>query len=162
MYPTIHDSCRRVKLNVFLSTAVAMSLLAISSLVSAGDEVIVRAPTKFTCVPSKLRRGDTLTLTFGVPHSAELSIVRPDKAYFPIANRRTPGFAAMGMPIEFFAGISVLVIVPGAFRAQEARQNAPASEPVFTVPGKYKFLLADLLETEDYGQVASCEVTIID
>lgn len=141
------------------------------ALMAGNDSVAVEASAagpatrrgKLECSPSKLARHDVLTLKFGMPHAAELAVIRPDRAYFFIAQRRLVGGpVASGMPSELFAGLAETKIVPAQFSARMWHVKATMPEPVFTAPGTYKFVMADRLESEDTEIQQVCEVTLID
>lgn len=139
----------------------ATAVLTLAGPASAKDVAPKGLPASMICTPAQVKMGGKLTLTFTVPHPQELAVVRPDGTYFFIAQRRLGGAKqSSGMPSHLFAGMSNLVIVPSAFRAQRWSQNAPESEPVFGSPGRYKFLLSNELESEFTDMTATCFVTV--
>lgn len=128
----------------------------------SGEPVSSQIQGGLQCSPDKLSRNDVLVLKFGARHESELAVVRPDKEYFFVAQRRLArGARADGIPSEMFSGISELHIVPDTFRARRWRSGVIDSERLFDRPGKYVFLLGENLESEHEG-VQSCEVTLAD
>lgn len=170
--PSMCESLRARHLPWWLGAAVAFSTVVAvadaradrhetqSASKAANADGTIRS--RLLCSPSRLSRSGVLTLRFASPHAAELAVVRPDRNFFFIAQRRLPGSQmATGMPSEVFAGVVELKIQPGAFTATKWHVNAKEPEPVFTTPGKYRFVLADRIESED-PEAQHCDVLITD
>ena len=166
MRPTDRERLRRVRRatpgNGVL--AVLWVIAANGAGLSASGGVQASLAEQFSCSPAMVGPNDTLTLSWGVPHPAELAVVRPDRDVFFIAQRRlsnSPASSkAKGISAEAFAGLASMSIVPSAFQAQRWRVGAPDHEPVFTAPGKYTFILGNSLESDDGSGAQRCEVTL--
>lgn len=166
MRPTDRELLRPVR-----RATPAIGVLAVSWVIaangpglSASGDVQASPAKQFSCSPAMLGPNDTLTLSWGVPHPAELAVVRPDRDVFFIAQRRlsnSPASSkAKSISAEAFAGLASMSIVPSAFQAQRWRVGAPDHEPVFTAPGKYTFMLGNSLESDDGSGAQRCEVTL--
>lgn len=105
-------------------------------------------------------KGLSITLTFKVPHPAELAVVRPDKEFFFIAQRHLGGQPTRTISSELFAGVESIKINTRSFQAQPWRADAKGYERVFTTPGKYVFVMANELESDDADSQQRCEVTL--
>lgn len=119
------------------------------------------AEARIACRPSVLNLDDILQLDFGRDHPEELAVIAPDGAYFFIARRRLDGEPfPLGIPSRVFKGIKTMSLEVQTFEAARAQKGAPTSERVFTRPGRYRFLMADRLESEEVDWVQTCHVEL--
>ena len=117
---------------------------------------------EFKCSPADVSRRGTLTLEWRMPHPVEMAVIRPDKEFFFIAQRRLSSSQSKSMPAEVFAGIQSMQIIPALFQAQRWRAGAPDLESVFAMPGRYRFLVGNNLESERDASTLSCEINLKD
>lgn len=162
----------------FMSVLAAITLITFTVVHAQGvpaQPMVAKPGGGVRCQPAVASRDGVLILEFGFPHPAELSIVRPDKEVFFIAQRRlnapqtggrgavTPSTDAQprlsSMPPELFASIIRMEVSVQDFQAQRWRVGAPPIEPVFTAPGRYQILMGDALES-DTEVVVRCPFTI--
>ena len=118
----------------------------------------IPAPVEFRCAPKVLTATDTLTLTFSGPHGAELGVWAPDTRFLFIAFvQETPQSVPPIRGEEFAQMRSLKLSVKGATGLDYIGSSEP--RVIFSVPGTYRFILADNLETEAaFGGHQPCEV----
>ena len=99
----------------------------------------------FTCSPDTLYPGGKISVTLPNSHIfKEMAIESPGKARYYI--HFPPDILLM--PAEDFRKASKLEI-PQNITSLIYQNGKPARKPVFTIPGKYRLILADNLETEE-------------
>jgi hypothetical protein len=116
------------------------------------------APVQFRCGPNVVSSADTLTLTFSSPHGPELGVRTPDQQFLFIAFVQETPQSVPPVRGEVFAKMrSLKLSVKGATGLDHIGSSEPRA--IFSVPGTYRFILADNLETEaDFGGHQACDV----
>lgn len=113
-------------------------------------------PRVFRCEPSVVSPSDTLVLRKSSPELTELAVLRPGS--------HTPHFLVVGLPPDEMKplmspeqlGASTEVRMPVRQLTGLEWRIGAAQEPVFTVPGIYRFILSRNLESEEIAY--TCEV----
>jgi hypothetical protein len=103
---------------------------------------------------------DVLNIEMGGTHPGELAIVRPDGAYFFIAQRVLGNSTVKAIPSDLFRNIVALKISPKTFAAHRWQAGASDYELVFNGVGVYKVILGEPLESDVEGNTQVCEVTL--
>jgi hypothetical protein len=123
------------------------------------------ASNAFTCAPRTLKHGDTLVLTFTVPHSADLALVTPQgRFYFLVFPPETPAesrpdeAAQPLVPWDSFKGVNRLIIETGTFRWVPWGEKAGTRRFVFDEPGDYGFQIGNFQETTVRPPIVRCIV----
>jgi hypothetical protein len=113
-----------------------------------------------SCRPVLIAPGGKLTLHFATPHPAELAVEAPDGTYFALEPRTgSPDQRPLVDKPSFKRMTDLQLDVSGAQGSPWAfGRNTNAT--IFTLPGKYKFVLADILETDAPEEVYRCVVTL--
>lgn len=162
------ESCcrrgRRWHLKALSATSVlALNLCAVADVNSYDAALDTGSKSRFTCLPSRVKTRDVLTLNFGSARASELIIITPANDYFFIAQRRLPGASRSGgMPSEILTGIAQMRLSLNLFKARKYHADAANVELVFSAPGTYKFLYGDVLESELVGNTQECKVRVIE
>jgi hypothetical protein len=114
---------------------------------------------EFSCTPSSLRPGDTLTLRLDTPHGGELMVHTPSDVFFSFVRPPdNPGQKYSIVHSEDFKTMSTLK-VPADIRLPPAvygKDTIP--EAVFSRPGQYVLQMGDKLESDHTGPPYICKV----
>lgn len=112
------------------------------------------------CIPSALTEGDTLILKMPLPHGRELAAISPSGEYFMIVYHRIDLRSPLRpvMPSDEFTRLSEFRIDSKDFKAHPWREGANVYQKLFTISGKYQFLISDNLETDDGTPVLKCTI----
>ena len=130
-----------------------LGVVCLLGITGRGMSKTIIGDTEFTCSPKEVNRGDTIVLTFQVPHGQDLAVLTPDKKFVHIVYGPSGGIAE---PDEF-RSMKTLEINTETHTGWLDEDNPDA--PVFRKPGKYTFLLSDNLESEDYGHT-ECAIVL--
>ena len=115
---------------------------------------------KLTCSPSKLFRGDTLSLDMAVPHGGDLAVRAPDGTDFFVvyqAHDEGPGAASLMDPDKFMK-VGQLELVTDKTKARPWVYGRDKNELIFTRSGWYSVRLSENLQTDDGTPVYQCRV----
>ena len=109
-----------------------------------------------TCSPESLSSSDTLVLTLGQGHGAELAIrrVADNTWYFLVVGMPSPDEPQLMTPEQF--AVARRVEVPAGF---VARASGGPLEPVLNRPGVYEVYISDILESEVGGHICRVKYT---
>jgi len=121
-----------------------------------------RREKSLSCQPTVIVPGGKLTLHFAMPHPAELAVVAPDGTYFfPVYDPDTsaPGLRPLVDKPSFRPMSDLQLDVSGATGSPWV-SGRTSNEPIFRLPGKYRFVLTDILETDAAENVSRCMVTL--
>jgi hypothetical protein len=106
-------------------------------------------PRIFDCNPKILAPGDIVVLTKALPELKELAIHRPgtETSHFLVVESPPPEMQPLlsTRDLEYLERVEINV---SDLVGLEWRVDA-SSEPVFTVPGVYTFILSTVLESEE-------------
>lgn len=115
-----------------------------------------------SCSPTVVRPGSELTLHFAMPHPAELAVVAPDGTWFFLVYEPA-GEPAEKQPLADKASFQKMTDmhfdISGA-KAAPWIYGRNSKEPIFSQPGKYRFVLSDVLGTDAPRVVYECTVTL--
>lgn len=136
----------------------ALAILCTASLVltesRAGADPVPaqwrRDQLSLSCEPDTLKPGESLKLKFGLPHAAELAIVRDrDDTFFYLISKFDDPKVKQLMDPKSFRTTRDLVL--GQDLVANSSDNSSQLKRVFEASGKYRVLLSDALESEEGG-----------
>jgi hypothetical protein len=114
---------------------------------------------EFSCTPSSLRPGDTLTLQLDTPHGGELMVLTPNDVYFSFVY--PPGDHGQKYSIvrsEDFKTMSTLKVSADIRLPPAVYGKDTIPETVFSRPGQYVLQMGDKLESDHTGPPYICKV----
>lgn len=127
-----------------------MSLGLMTLIAVGGEGAQRRSNPRLNCTPSVMTSGRTLTLRMPVPHGGELGVRTPQGRLLFIAYQ----FDAQANPIRppvpsaDFIKMNSIELASSMAMGVDLSNRSPA-EPIFTTPGRYRFIVSHNLETED-------------
>ncbi len=132
---------RRLALGSVMRRAWVCVALAMAALPACAADI--------ECSPSRIGPGDTVRVLKNDRSLDELAVVRPDDVtwVFLVVGQPPDDFPAL-MSTEELADTSELQLEVSTLRGLPW-VHAAVPEPVFTVPGRYRLVLADVLESEE-------------
>jgi hypothetical protein len=116
----------------------------------------------FSCTPTTLSDGRTLTIHMSVPHPWELGVWTPDGEFHFLASCEAEMRASSlrSLDCDAFAKTPEIKLSVATLEAPFASSGYATVRAVFRKKGRYTFLLAKNLETEnDASSVNRCVVT---
>jgi hypothetical protein len=140
----------------------AVFLLSAVVLTVAAPAQTKQAPV-LTCSPTTLNQNSTLSLRFGLPHPAELAIEAPDGTFYFVAYDRNAGTPAGQSPLvdkASFRKMAELKLEVSKAEASPLVYGRNSNERIFRLPGKYKIVLADNIQSDDDSNVFRCQITL--
>jgi hypothetical protein len=128
--------------------AIGLGLVALIAIGAEAEQR--RSNPRLNCTPSVMTPGKTLTLRMPVPHGGELGVRTPQGRFLFIAYQFDEQANPIRPPVPSadFIRMNSIELSSSMARGVDLSQRSPA-EPVFTTPGRYRFILSDNLETED-------------
>jgi hypothetical protein len=100
------------------------------------------------CAPKLATRSDTIAIRAEIPHGGQLSVEQPDGTVFSLVmppDKRSPDYSLVDA--ESFRNILVLRF-RADIRSRPSVYGRDTLEPIFRVPGDYRFTLGENLATE--------------
>jgi hypothetical protein len=118
----------------------------------------------FTCAPKSLSVGSTLTIQMSVPHAWELGVRAPTGEFYFLASCESDMRASsvQGLDCDAFSKTPRLELRVSDLAAPFAGSGYKQTRSVFREKGRYIFLLAKNLETENQPNTFNrCEVNFV-
>jgi hypothetical protein len=120
-----------------------------------------KSDSYFSCSSSRLKSGDTLTITMSVPHGGDLKIHHPDGTQFFLAwwEPDTQAKPQPVIPYQVFRNMESLKLKTSETKATPWVYGRKENELVFTKTGTYLIRMSENLETDSgIHPVYECKV----
>jgi len=113
---------------------------------------------RMRCEPQTIKARQTLTVHMPMPHGGELGVWTPENKFFFIAFEPEQDIKPP-IPMAKFKNLRMLKINTASAVGLESISRNAVPEHIFTVSGKYRFIVSNNLETEDEeGHNLICDV----
>lgn len=117
---------------------------------------------RMRCEPQTARVGQTIVLHMPLPHGGQLGVWAPSKTFFFIAFTPEEGVRPP-IPTSRFKRLRTLQLDTASARGLEAISRDAVPERIFRVPGQYRFIVSQNLETDDEAGVnLVCDVRLVE
>ncbi len=130
---------------------------------SAPETVALTAP-KMWAQTAPVYKGEKFDLSFETPHPVYLGAIDPDGKFFYVIFPAEPGQGKLKPLMDGmqFARQSSLTINTVTLKADPYIYGVLENQPVFTKSGTYRFILGDMLHTDDESTVCIVKVVYND
>jgi hypothetical protein len=145
--------------NAVLAVAAVIAALGLPCL----PIVQAKGPRMLSCSPTTLTDNGSLILRFALPHPSELSIEAPDGTIYFMVYERNDNIPSGEAPLvgkSSFRAMAELKLDVARAMGSPLTYGRDSNERVFQIPGIYKIVLADNIQSDADQDVYRCKVTL--
>jgi hypothetical protein len=152
-----------MRLNAYVRRAGSFAATAVFATLATQPCAYAQQKRPLACTPAVLTDSSTLILQFRLPHPAELAVQAPDGTPFFLVYERNETTPAGQKPLvekAAFRSMAELKLNVSTAVGSPLVYGRDSNERIFSQPGVYKVILADVYQSDRDQNVYRCRVTL--